>query len=81
MMPLEHETIIMSGGSANSPASHMANNFAVHTEPPGSMTNVRSCSDEQIPSQSSANTLRFSVLRQSLRPVILKVRMLATINL
>lgn len=71
MMPLELE---ISGGAANALVCNGTNNISVHVEPSASTSNVSPCSDDQIPEQNHATTVRFSVLRESLRPITLKVR-------
>lgn len=85
MMPPEQETIATTGTAtsiqpANIPAANWSENALVHAEPSGTSTsslsiNVSTCFEDQMPDQlqDQANTHRFSILHQSLRPITLKV--------
>ncbi|KAG2706767.1 hypothetical protein I3760_05G117600 [Carya illinoinensis] len=84
MMPPEQETIATTGTAtsiqpANIPAANWSENALVHAEPSGTSTsslsiNVSTCFEDQMPDQlqDQANTHRFSILHQSLRPITLK---------
>lgn len=77
MLPLEHETSTPRGPANNIiPVSNKPDNISVHAEPPAGSTscNVGPCLDEQMPNQPPATPVRFSVLRESLRPVTLKFK-------
>ncbi|CAK9149070.1 unnamed protein product [Ilex paraguariensis] len=71
MMPPDHDNRV-TGGPANVLVGHRTENISVHAEPPGSASNVSPCSDDRMPDQQQAAPARFSVLRESLRPVTLK---------
>ncbi|KAL2546539.1 ABC transporter G family member 21 [Forsythia ovata] len=69
MMPPEQET----AGAANALVCNGTNNISVQVEPPGSTRgNVSPCPDDQITEQNHSTMVRFSVLRESLRPITLK---------
>ena len=71
MMPPEQETKI-TGDPANVLVANRIENVAIHTAEPAS--NVSPCLDDQTPAAGQQHTRpQFSVLRESLRPITLKV--------
>ncbi|KAK6931439.1 ABC transporter-like, ATP-binding domain [Dillenia turbinata] len=69
--PADQETAITSN-SANILLVNRLETISVHAEPPGPATNASPCVEDQNPEQEEPNSHRFSILRASLRPVILK---------
>ncbi|XP_059648636.1 ABC transporter G family member 21 [Cornus florida] len=81
MMPPEHETRI-TGCPAIVLANNRTDNISVYAESIGSASNVSPCLDDEMPIQEKPTPVRFSVLRESLRPVTLRFEDVAySINL
>ncbi|CAA2967144.1 ABC transporter G family member 21-like [Olea europaea var. sylvestris] len=68
-MPFEQD---INGVAANALVRNRTHNISLPVEPPGSTGNVSSSPVDQIQEQNHANTVRISVLRESLRPITLK---------
>lgn len=69
-MPFEQD---INGVAANALVRNRTHNISLPVEPPGSTGNVSPSPVDQIQEQNHANTVRISVLRESLRPITLKV--------
>ncbi|GAV73295.1 ABC_tran domain-containing protein/ABC2_membrane domain-containing protein [Cephalotus follicularis] len=77
MMPPQQETtsVTANGGASNIMLTNRTESVLVHAEPPGSPSHVSSCIEDRIPDHqhpTSSTPARFSILRESLRPVTLK---------
>lgn len=75
MMPPDQERTSITGlpGPANAMKCTRAENSAVHIQPLNLASNVSLCLEGQMPDAQEQTPVRFSILRQSLRPVTLKV--------
>ncbi|KAJ9140664.1 hypothetical protein P3X46_031283 [Hevea brasiliensis] len=83
MMPPEQESSIAAGNvSPNIMLTNWTETVSVHAEPSVSSINTTPCSQDRLPDKQEPNPPRFSILRESLRPVTLKFEDVAySINL
>ncbi|KAF7131676.1 hypothetical protein RHSIM_Rhsim09G0114200 [Rhododendron simsii] len=72
MMPPENETSITRNPASVLVASRIQNACVRIDHPPNSSSNVSPCTDDRMPEQRQSTPARFSVLRESLRPITLK---------
>ena len=84
MMPPDQETCNIAGnGPANTihSTNRTENVSVIHAEPSLAASNVTLCPEDRITDQNhEATQARFSILRESLRPVTLKVHITYTIG-